>query len=234
MKKLDGMIEQARKNKADYEKSLEVFTPEYFLANFTYEDKEELLRYRKEVNGLGGYQVYNVVSKAIEELKKQAHPEVDGVKYYKDIIEKLTVELTDEEKLNLDRRLYNQCQPRLIYTTLGRVIPSDRENDVHKELFDLGVIAPMVEVQCEYCGDSIMIDNVRKGQSIRNVLGLDEHAEKEEVEDALYNTLECNNCDGDFYVSEPMIEEAIERINNPTSFYRFKVIAKPDMTIDNI
>ena len=234
MKKLDSMIENTMLAKQNYESALGEFTLDFFMENFSYKQKDILVEYQEKVKDLGEYKICNRISNAISKMKELEYPEVNGVKYYREQIEKLTVTLTESQKIELDRALFRNSRPGIIYGSLAGAVPSDKEHDVLKELFDLGVIAPAIEVMCN-CGGMAKIGNVHKGQTLQGFCNLDDSDDMEQVSEALYYRINCNECWGDQMDDvDSMIEEAIEKIKNPRTFFRFSVIAKPDMTIDNL
>lgn len=232
------MIQATVEAKRNYEECLEGFTKELFLDTFTYEDKEILESLKVMMNEIG-FSAQNSVSKALSELKKQAHPEVDGVKYYKKYIDKLTIELTEEQKIDLDKCIMKNYHPRIVYGSLASdTIPSRLEHDILKELYELGVIAPAVSMHCPNCGEDTFLCNVVKGKhSIEEYLDLETNQGMDNLKKEL-SYRDCMECDNEYfdmdYGLEEMVNEAIENIQNPPSFYRFKVIVEPDMTIDNL
>lgn len=94
----------------------------------------------------------------------------------------------------------------------------------------MGVIAPMIDVECD-CGETIHTLNAEKEVSLFEKLDV---TDKDGLYDEIFSMVYCDDCDGDYECEDRMAQEFIERYNEPQHFSRFKVLIKPDMTIDEL
>lgn len=219
------------------------FTVESISKSYSYDDKDKLLKLMSRVLNsklLGdldvAFTIEENVDAALEHLKAKKYPEVTGIKYYKEYLKHLKEELSQEELIELDHRLAQCYQMRYHYASLGIGLSAAVEEKVLRELYEMSVIAPAIEVSCPLCGDDSVIGHAQKGKDIRQVLGLPKSQESDssDIQDILDELSERCFCE-DCYINMTSSKlEILDEFNNPKFFGRFMVIKEPDMTLDEL
>ena len=209
------------------------------LNQYSYDDKEFLQRQIEILEDSDEYKPSMVIESALDKLKEEKHPEINGAKYYKKYIDRLSVEMTEGEKRELDDELFKNYNPRYVYASINIGKPSAYEHKILKELYEMGVIEPMISVSCA-CGNELHVVNASKEISIVEKLGISDMAGENdtgEILEEITTMLNCYDCDNEYMEWEDQInlaKRALQLYDSPQSFYRFKVAKAPDMTITNL
>lgn len=236
----DKILEAVAKVSAAKElekQAIESITVEELIDCYSYNDKDTLSELKKEARENESYAIAGLINNAIEILKRQAYPELDGVRYFKKYLDLLSTDLTNEELISIDRLLNRNYNPSFVNCNLNAAISHNKQETVLQELFKMGVIAPKFELE-DFCdcmfSSGKFLGNRNFGQTIYDFFGIEENND-EALKDHINNRGIC--CDECCEYYEIYDKEDIEDLKK--SFYseylhNFKVIAEPDRTLDNL
>lgn len=225
-----------QKDIKDKQKELEEsISLEDFKTTYSYEDKETLNSMREAASNEKVYWLSNLIDVALKELKIEAYPEINGVRYYKKYLDNLKTEVSEDVKIQIDRSLYRDYHPRIVYGSLKTDL-RDKENDVLKELFEMGVISPAVHYpqMCDcWSGSDTILGNRTYSDTVYEFLSVEEGDDAALLEALDERGICCDNCGYEHFTTQDDIELIKDQYNN-CALFRFKVIAEPDTSLDEI
>ncbi|UDM72681.1 hypothetical protein [Vagococcus fluvialis] len=209
-------------------------TAEEISENYTYEDKPVLDEILELASGCKAYWLSSKIKQALNTLKEEAYPEINGVRYYKKYLDQLKTPVSEEVLLQIDRSLNENFKPSYIYSSLRSDLGRD-ESKVLKELFEMGVISPAVEFpqMCScWSGGSKYLGNRLFNQTVYEFFGI-EDGDDDKLLDSI-GIIECDNCGDEHCLHTEHDLEMIKDQFENCGLFRFKVVAEPDRSLDEV